>query len=164
MIAQNIAPPSYCSPAIRPTLLDCLENYCDLGTSPVQRMINTMQLSFSPKAQYSCQQSVLPGGSGNGTDVTLPLNTNCSTSPYGFNSFVPHSNAAMPAGDGTMSSCSLHVYAEADCTGDSQQLGMEDGLQSGMCAFHGGRSAQVQCRAASSQPDGQTYTSIHHNG
>ncbi|OQO06377.1 hypothetical protein B0A48_08967 [Cryoendolithus antarcticus] len=127
-----------CSSPTPSELTACILKECP-SPPATQNLIANLDVSYTPKVMYSCEQSFTPGDSDN--SVTLPLNQSCATSPYGFKSFIPHASAAINAANG----CRVLIYSEEECLGieaSSADLGIIDG---GQCIFRGGRSARLTC-------------------
>ncbi|KAK6422154.1 hypothetical protein LTR95_016721 [Oleoguttula sp. CCFEE 5521] len=127
-----------CSSPTPSELTACVLKECP-SPPATQNLIANLEVSYTPKVMYSCEQSFTPGDPDN--SVTLPLNQSCATSPYGFKSFIPHASAAINAANG----CRVLIYSEEECLGteaSSADLGIIDG---GQCIFRGGRSARLTC-------------------
>nr|OQO28964.1 hypothetical protein B0A51_03773 [Rachicladosporium sp. CCFEE 5018] len=111
-----------CSSPTPSELTACILKECP-SPPATQNLIANLDVSYTPKVMYSCEQSFTPGDPDN--SVTLPLNQSCATSPYGFKSFIPHASAAINAANGcrvliySVEEClAAHAYIESTC-GDS---------------------------------------------
>jgi hypothetical protein len=120
-------------------LTPCLAETC-ANPPATANLIASLDVAFSPKAEYSCQQAYGPSNS-EGSTVTLPLNGTCATSPYEFKSYLPQSVSSIRASVG----CGIITFSNEDCLG---QAGSSDvgTLSDGKCVFRGGRSARLTCR------------------
>jgi hypothetical protein len=122
-------------------LTPCLAKTC-ANPPATQNLIASLDVAFSPKAEYSCQQAYGPSTSNpEASSVTLPLNGTCATSPYEFKSYLPQSVSSIRASVG----CGIITFTEEDCLGEagSSDVGT---LSDGKCVFRGGRSARLTCR------------------
>lgn len=119
----------------------CLAKACP-NPPATQNLIASLDVAFTPKAEYSCQQAYGPGDADvERTSVTLPLNGTCANSPYGFKSFLPSGVSRIRANIG----CRVMIFSGEDCLGEeaSSDVGT---LSNGQCVFRGGRSARLTCR------------------
>ncbi|KAM0712009.1 hypothetical protein Q7P37_011103 [Cladosporium fusiforme] len=130
-----------CAPSAFSVLTPCLARLCP-NLPATQNLLASLDVSISPKAEYSCQQSYGPGEDSEteSSAVTLPLKGSCVNSPFGFKSFVAQGVSRIRAKNG----CRVMVFSEEDCLGEA---GVADvgGLSSGQCVFRGGRSARLTC-------------------
>ncbi|KAM0696143.1 hypothetical protein Q7P36_004626 [Cladosporium allicinum] len=122
-------------------LTPCLAKTC-ANPPATENLIASLDVAFSPKAEYSCQQAYGPSSSNTeASSVTLPLNGTCATSPYEFKSYLPQSVSSIRASVG----CGIITFSDEDCLGEagSSDVGT---LSDGKCVFRGGRSARLTCR------------------
>lgn len=108
-----------------------------------QSFIAGLDVSFSPKAEVSCQQAYGPSNvDKESSSVTLPLNGSCVTSPYGFQSYLPHGVSPYNGTNG----CKIMVFSQEDCLGQtaSSDLGK---MTNDHCVVDGGRSARLACES-----------------
>ena len=100
---------------------------------------------LSPKAQYSCQQSLIPGP---GTEespspMTVVGDARCVTNPFDFKSFTPSTGPSSHM-DVLAQECRLDIFPGQNCIGDVQRLDLH-AFEENKCVFHGGRSVRMQC-------------------
>ncbi|KAK1072068.1 hypothetical protein LTR12_001453 [Friedmanniomyces endolithicus] len=143
-----------CTADSLPALMYCLTTSCSTIS---QQVLSTLHVAYTPKVEYSCENSMVPGdspgndvptlmlsGSGNFATPTyrvvemLMVPGNCETSPYDFQSFVAGTRSEL-----TDEIFQLKVFAGEGCTGDATSLSMSDGVEE--CQFAGGRSARLSC-------------------
>jgi hypothetical protein len=120
-------------------LTPCLAKTCP-NPPATQNLIASLDVAFTPKVEYSCQQAYGPSTS-DASSVTLPLNGTCATSPYEFKSYLPQGVSQIRASVG----CGIITFTGEDCLGEagSSDVGA---LSNGKCVFRGGRSARLTCR------------------
>lgn len=121
-------------------LTPCFIRGCPSPTAS-QGLIAALDVSFSPKAEVSCQQAYGPSiADKESSSVTLPLNGSCVTSPYNFKSYLPH---GVEGYQGTYG-CKIMVFSQEDCLGQtaSSDLGK---MNNEHCVVDGGRSARLAC-------------------
>ncbi|KAK5722949.1 hypothetical protein LTR17_014163 [Elasticomyces elasticus] len=106
--------------------MTCLTTSCKSDSS-ADDDLTKMHMAYTPKIEYSCENSMVPGESP-GANETMILNGsgNCETSPYAFRSFK-------------------------GCMGRATSMSMNDGVEG--CRFVGGRSARLRCDRHSSQSE-----------
>jgi hypothetical protein len=122
-------------------LTPCLAKTC-ANPPATQNLIASLDVAFSPKAEYSCQQAYGPSTSNTeASSVTLPLNGTCATSPYEFKSYLPQSVSSIRASVG----CGIITFSDEDCLGEAGTSDVGT-LSDGKCVFRGGRSARLTCR------------------
>lgn len=137
--------PDTCDATWTSSITSCLNASCSttLASSPSTNYANTT-VTFVPKLQYSCQQSLVQGLSNSPQAPSLMLqNGVCNQSPYGFLSFTAtYANLDLLA-------CVLLLYDESGCAGATSTVdfGTEPltGVVSGECAFGNGSSVMLEC-------------------
>jgi hypothetical protein len=123
------------------TLTPCLATQCP-NPPATANLIASLDVSFTPKAEFSCQQAYGPVSADKGSSsVTLPLNGTCATSPYVFKSFLPLGVSRIRASNG----CGVLTFSDEDCLGEPASSDIS-ALSNGQCVFKGGRSARLTCR------------------
>ncbi|KAK1077319.1 hypothetical protein LTR33_008187 [Friedmanniomyces endolithicus] len=134
-----------CTADSLPALMYCLTTSCSTIS---EQVLANLHVAYTPKVEYSCENSMVPGNSPGNDVPTLMLSGsgNCETSPYDFQSFVAGTRSTL-----TDEMCRLMVFAGEGCTGDATSLSMSDGVEE--CQFAGGRSAKLDCQVGEqSQP------------
>jgi hypothetical protein len=122
-------------------LTPCLSTTCNNPAS-TQNLIASLDVAFTPKAEYACQQAYGPANADKeSSSVTLPLDGTCATSPYDFKSFLPDGVSRIKASNG----CRIMLFSQEDCLGEAADTDIGT-LSNGMCVFRGGRSARLTCR------------------
>ncbi|KAF2172515.1 hypothetical protein M409DRAFT_50200 [Zasmidium cellare ATCC 36951] len=104
-----------CTPDSLPALISCLNDHCSFNNT-----LSTYAVALSPKIEYSCQQSYVPGDDTPTTVLKMTGQGQCMTSPYDFRSFVT-SAGNNPWASGV---CRIFVYPEADCAGHPEDLAL----------------------------------------
>ena len=128
-----------CDPSSLGTLISCLDTECLVTTSDM----SGMSVSLTPKAQFSCQQSFVPGSDAPTPSLTLSGNGDCVNSPYDFKSFI--SNASSPKHMKAIAKqCHMKLYKHDGCKGAATKIDMGQ-VKDKACTFHGGKSARLQC-------------------
>lgn len=147
----NIAPshePDTCTESWLSSLSGCVNSACPLTPTLFSTNVSSpsVTMSFAPKLQFSCQQSVLPGAANVPTGLSMQLQAGiCADSPYQFDSFVPTMEAV--GSDG----CILEVFPELQCAGAPTTLSLARGdFTSGRCSFQQGNSVDLVCTGAQS--------------
>ncbi|KAK0256503.1 hypothetical protein LTR48_003525 [Friedmanniomyces endolithicus] len=134
-----------CTADSLPALMYCLTTSCSTIS---EQVLANLHVAYTPKVEYSCENSMVPGNSPGNDVPTLVLSGsgNCETSPYDFQSFVAGTRSEL-----TDEMCQLKIFAGEGCTGDATSLSMSDGVEE--CQFAGGRSAKLSCQVGEqSQP------------
>ncbi|TKA71444.1 hypothetical protein B0A55_07165 [Friedmanniomyces simplex] len=76
-----------CTADSLPSLMSCLTSSC---ATISQQVLASLHVAYTPKVEYSCENSMVPGENPGADVPTLMLSGsgNCETSPYDFRSFV----------------------------------------------------------------------------
>ncbi|KAK5681164.1 hypothetical protein LTS10_006926 [Elasticomyces elasticus] len=126
--------------------MTCLTTSCKSDSS-ADEDLTKMHMAYTPKIEYSCKNSMVPGESpGANETMVLDGSGNCETSPYAFRSFVAGTSSAQ-----TYDMCRLVIYTQNGCMGRATSMSMNDGVEG--CRFVGGRSARLRCDRHSSQSE-----------
>lgn len=136
--------------------MSCITTTCPvLSTTGPLTNLSTLQVSYTPKVTYQCENS--PVSEANTESPTMLLNGtgNCETSPFDFKSLVagPRTNDEAVDQD-----CKIAVFPAEQCGGEASMIGLVDGAEE--CHFVGGRSARLVCDAA---VDHGQYQSLYHH-
>lgn len=143
-----------CTTSSLPLLINCVNTQClseNNGTSSTEISTSSMALTYAPKMQYSCQQSILSGSLDDTTSMQLTGDGKCMTSPYDFQSMFVSTSPASDDDEGVTlqkmaGQCSLMLYSNEGCKDDETKLDLS-GVQGDKCIFKGGRSARLACTA-----------------
>ncbi|KAK3638931.1 hypothetical protein LTR22_017615 [Elasticomyces elasticus] len=126
--------------------MTCLTTSCKPDSS-ADEDLTKMHMAYTPKIEYSCENSMVPGESpGANETMILDGSGNCETSPYAFRSFVAGTSSAQ-----TNDMCRLVIYTQKGCMGRATSMSMNGGVEG--CRFVGGRSARLRCDRHSSQSE-----------
>ena len=115
----------------------------DLCTLPLTNSTSYANLSISltPKTEYSCQNSFLPGSVKNDSeDLILNGNGCCVNAAADFASVVTPGIGPEEWAE----RCRLTIFRQDDCEGPGNSLD-SSGMRAGGCAFVGGRSGRFEC-------------------
>ncbi|KAK4895642.1 hypothetical protein LTR27_006426 [Elasticomyces elasticus] len=135
-----------CNSSSLGNLMTCLTTACKSDSS-ADDDLTKMHMAYTPKVEYSCENSMVPGESpGANETMILDGSGNCETSPYAFRSFVAGTSSAQ-----TYDMCRLVIYTQNGCMGRATSMSMNDGVEG--CRFVGGRSARLRCDRHSSQSE-----------
>ena len=121
-------------------LISCIDTECLVSTS-------STSIALTPKAQFSCQQSLVPGSDEPSSSLTLNGNGECLTSPYRFRSFIASAGSSKHM-NLVAQQCRMKLYEREDCAGAATDLDMKH-LKDNACTFHGGKSARLHCGGGS---------------
>ncbi|HEX3641279.1 MAG TPA: hypothetical protein VHV10_08315, partial [Ktedonobacteraceae bacterium] len=83
-------------------LFTCLNDQCMDSASDITLML-------TPKAQYSCQDSLIPGIENSSSPMTVAGDASCVTNPYDFKSFIPSTGPASQM-DTVAQKCELELF------------------------------------------------------
>ncbi|KAK3686607.1 hypothetical protein LTR37_019668 [Vermiconidia calcicola] len=100
-------------------------------------------IAISPKAQYSCQNSFVPGSDESFASLVLKGDGECVNSPYGFKSFIASAGSSTQMKIAAQQ-CRMRLFKGDDCAGDANTLDVSD-VKDNTCTFHGGKSAKLEC-------------------
>lgn len=139
-----------CTTSSLPLLISCINSQCTEDSSTATSAAN-LALTYTPKKQYSCQQSFVPGSSEDAPSMQLTGDGACMTSPYEFQSLFVSASTTTDAGSaGAMTlqkmaqRCTMTLYADEGCHGEQTELDLS-GVQGDQCIFESGRSAKLVC-------------------
>ncbi|KAF2724943.1 hypothetical protein K431DRAFT_291132 [Polychaeton citri CBS 116435] len=139
-------------------MVSCAQTQCPASASSLtisdlsnlKSLLSSLQVTISPKAQYSYQNSLVPDTDKDPDQdaFTLALNGTgaCLTSPYLFRSFVPRATGLASVDR----ICQIKFYDREECQEHSATTVEVGGKPAadGQCIFHGGRSASLGCDVA----------------
>jgi hypothetical protein len=128
--------PEPCNGTSLGALITCVDDNC-------ARPLSNTSLTLSPKALYSCQNSLIPRYGDRSIAMKVPSNGECVNSPYDFQSFVV--SHGIDAHINTIAAqCRVELYQESNCSGQRTALDSST-IQHEGCTFKGGRSARLDC-------------------
>ena len=113
---------------------------------------------LTPKAQYSCQDSLIPGVQDSSRPLTVVGDASCVTSPYDFKSFIPSTGPATQM-DVIAQKCKLELFPGQSCVGDAEKIDLTT-FRETKCQFRGGRSVRLSCGEAL-DPNLSKYISVN---
>lgn len=100
-------------------------------------------MNLSPKKEYSCQQTYVPGDETPTPLLKMRGQGQCQTNPYDFQSFITSAgNDPWAAGV-----CGISIYPKAHCMGQPKIFALT--LHGDGCTFGTGRSARLDCSQSS---------------
>lgn len=169
-----------CTTGSLPLLISCINANCPSSqessdnSTTSDTAASSLHLTYTPKVEYSCQQSFLPGSSEDAPNMQLTGDGTCMTSPYDFQSlFVTSSAAEAEESKGTddessgsgmtlqkiARQCTMSLFAGEECEGEPTELDLSE-VQGDKCVFQSGRSARLVCSALRA-PDTRESTLAH---
>lgn len=121
-----------------PSFLTCVDDRC---THPPAQYSN-LSISLSPKTEFSCQNSLVPGPVHNDASQVFLVrgNETCVNSAVHFRSFLTPGLGERESREG----CRLILFSEGECHGEIRVL-TSPALRAGGCMFEGGKSARLTC-------------------
>ncbi|KAK3686812.1 hypothetical protein LTR37_019445 [Vermiconidia calcicola] len=105
-------------------------------------------IAISPKAQYSCQNSfipgsIIPGSEKSSASFVLNGNGECVNSPHRFKSLIASAGSSTRM-KVVAQQCRMRLFEGDDCAGDAITLDLSD-VKDNTCTFHGGKSVKLEC-------------------